>query len=1024
MQLTICGILVNFPYEPYPCQLDYMEKVITCLNQLTKENFCFSYCLLHLNIQRSNAALESPTGTGKTLCLLCACLGWLETVHPKENITPNMSTSKNLLKNEKQLQPARPQILYASRTHSQLSQVIKELNKTTYAGIRVCILGSRDQLCIDEEVKAEKQSIIKNHICRAKRLSRSCRYYNELKNATATSFIFGDNKVMDIEDLLSSGKLNNFCPFYKAREGVEEADLILMPYNYVLDPTTRRVNKINLSGNILIFDEAHNLEKVCEESASFSFTSKDFAAALREAQDALRLLIDDQETIRKQRDETEELFGSDALQLKLATLPDVDMNVLSNQIVLLEKVEQEFCEAVSAATSEGNLEEGITLPGHFLSDILLKAGIRPDMCEPISVLADHLSSYLTVKGKIVIFKEENFPLLTVIAAANNSPWVSRGLAFSKFSSLVNAVYYRNISQTSKCEIMHDTDDFKVYICSGQVGKNSDSESLSNCSKIPGSFSINYWCFSAGIGMSLLLKCQLRSVIVTSGTLSPLDSFVNEMRIPFPIRLENCHIVKSEQYLFCICPSGPDGERLHADFSNRNNKKYLNSLGNSIVNFCRIIPQGFLIFFASYTQLNNCINYWTNNSIMDRVKRFKKVFIEPKTKCEFQTIMDEYKRLAEASGTELGVVFFGVLRGKLSEGYDFSDCSARAVVIAGIPFPPAFDPHVRLKRDYLNEQKQKKLLSLDGSAWYVLDAVRVVNQAIGRVIRHRNDFGAIILADNRFSSWPNYYYPNWLRQSAMAYKNFGDVVKALANFFKQHQCSRRSLTQPSTHAEASSDNSKLLEHNDDCFAFDFKENSQSKILSKRQRVEIIEESELPSFDLLQQTYRSDDGQASESSQLSSVWDDLSLPSTSAMQNYLLPQTDDNDSQASFSSAFSVRRKIKIKRDIQPETSSEKEAQPQVNQCDNIQTTECTVEKKENTVKSIANYIASIKQAVAPSAYANFVLLCQRYKEKNNLSDVLSWFKETKLDKSHRQLFVGFRIFVKKEHLKTFDAYVAS
>ncbi|KRX89699.1 Regulator of telomere elongation helicase 1 -like protein [Trichinella pseudospiralis] len=987
MQLTICGILVNFPYEPYPCQLDYMEKFYN----FTKENFCFIYCLLHLTIQRSNAALESPTGTGKTLCLLCACLGWLQTVHPKENITSNISISKNLSKNEKQLQPdiltlARPQILYASRTHSQLSQVIKELNKTTYAGIRVCILGSRDQLCIDEEVKAEKQSIIKNHICRAKRLSHSCRYYNELKNATATSFTFADNKVMDIEDLLSSGKLNNFCPFYKAREAVEEADLILMPYNYVLDPT----------------------EKVCEESASFSFTSKDFAAALREAQDALRLLIDDQETIRKQRDETEELFGSNALQLNLAKLPEVDMNVLSNQIVLLEKVEQEFCEAVKSATSEGNLEEGITLPGHFLSDILLKAGIRPDMCEPISVLADQLSSYLTVKGKIVIFSKKKifFLLLKVIAAANNSPWMSRGLAFSKFSSLVNAVYYRHMSQSSKCETMHDTDDFKVYICSGQVSKNSDTESLSNCSNIPGSFSINYWCFSAGIGMSLLLKCQLRSVIVTSGTLSPLDSFVNEMRIPFPICLENSHIVKSEQCLFCICPSGPDGERLHADFSNRSNKKYLNSLGNSIVNFCRIIPQGFLIFFASYTQLNNCINYWTNNSIMDRVKRFKKVFIEPKTKCEFQTVMDEYKRLAEASSTELGVVFFGVLRGKLSEGYDFSDCSARAVVIAGIPFPPAFDPHVRLKRDYLNEQKQKKLLSLDGSAWYVLDAVRVVNQAIGRVIRHKNDFGAIILADDRFSSWPNSYYPTWLRQSAMAYKNFGDVVKALANFFKHHQCSRRSLTNTSLPDEASIDKSKLLEHNDDCFAFDFKENDQSKILLKKQRMEIMEESELPSLDLLQQTYRSDDGRASQSSQLSSVWDDLSLPSTSALQNNPLPQTDsDNCSQVSFSSAFSVRRKIKIKRDIQPETSVEKETQAQVIQCNNIQTTtNCNVERKENTVKSIASYIASIKQAVAPSAYANFVLLCQRYKEKNNLSDVLSWFKETKLDTSHPQLFV--------------------
>lgn len=46
----------------------------------------------------------------------------------------------------------------------------------------------------------------------------------------------------------------------------------------------------------------------------------------------------------------------------------------------------------------------------------------------------------------------------------------------------------------------------------------------------------------------LLSQGVRCVLLTSGTLSPLDSFALELGVPFPVRLENPHVIGPHQVL--------------------------------------------------------------------------------------------------------------------------------------------------------------------------------------------------------------------------------------------------------------------------------------------------------------------------------------------------------------------------------------------------------------------------------------------------------------------------------------------
>ena len=72
----IGGLKVEFPYRPYGTQMAFMGRVIYTLDRAQRDGRC-------------HALLESPTGTGKSLSLLCSTLAWQQNFAAKLQPKPD-----------------------------------------------------------------------------------------------------------------------------------------------------------------------------------------------------------------------------------------------------------------------------------------------------------------------------------------------------------------------------------------------------------------------------------------------------------------------------------------------------------------------------------------------------------------------------------------------------------------------------------------------------------------------------------------------------------------------------------------------------------------------------------------------------------------------------------------------------------------------------------------------------------------------------------------------------------------------
>jgi regulator of telomere elongation helicase 1 len=716
--VTIKGVTIKFPFPPYDIQKNYMEKVVECLEG------------------GKNGVLESPTGTGKTLSLLCASLGWLEA--KKKQYADQMKLQHDhFFKPEGEESPPviyAPKIIYASRTHTQLHQAMQEMKKTAYSYMRACILGSREQMCIHEEVVNERNASAKVTMCRTKVKRNQCSYYSRVEVQRDNPELC-DLSIIDMEDIMELGRCHDFCPYYMARELKTDADIIFIPYNYLLDPKTIKMMEGEICNNVIILDEAHNIEKVCEDSVSVQIKETDIKTAVEDISAIVDLMASE-----KRLDVEEVPFTSKELLILNKMLMTFQNKLLEINLVKLAL-------------------EGTVLDGDYIFQILDESEISYNNFSGVMDLLSNIQEFFSATKLI----QKN------------------GYGLDFFSHLLHIIFYdtspeykQKIKECFKVQIEEKTDR-----CNNSfVSQSQHSQSQEEDCRV-----LNFWCFSPGFAMKMLINRCIHCVILTSGTLAPLQPLISELELNVGVQIENPHIVKDHQICVKVLSKGPDMELLKSNFQNRTNPKYLRSLGQAVCNLIRIIPNGVLIFFPSYLIMEKTIEHWHSNGIWESIDRIKSIYVEPKDKISFDNAMvDYYSKIQDPNYK--GAIFMGVCRGKVSEGLDFADINGRAVIITGLPYPPFKDPKIILKKRYLDNRHKKNREYLNGDDWYDSEAIRAINQAVGRVIRHKNDYGAIILLDTRFAQ-PKVKNTMslWLRRHITDTKNFGEAIKNVKSFFQ-------------------------------------------------------------------------------------------------------------------------------------------------------------------------------------------------------------------------------------------------
>lgn len=627
-----------------------------------------------------------------------------------------------------------PLIYYGTRTHKQIAQVVRELRKSAYGSLRMAVLSSRERTCIHPHISRTNN---KNEECKELLENNGCPFQSHLKKFTEYPTLYekGSVEPYDLEDLVNIGKKLKVCPYFWTLDLIPSCDIVFCPYNYLIDPIIRKCLDIKLDNAIVVLDEAHNIEDSSREAMSLSIT-----------QDQIRDIVNDLEELQRQGVSPEDHHAVAKVMSRLS----IWITQHSDHLNDYRSFDQ----------------SGKVWAGREILALLTEVGLGQ---QTFPILKKIITAITTVEKD----PEKYVPVLLA----------------STCNVLQNIVLILDYLYKDSMKYMEDFRAAVVKTVSNKKITESHGDWISKSFAREKSWThtLSFWCLNPAVAMSDI-KEKTHSVIVASGTLWPMDSFESELDTPFPLKLQTGHVVQSDAVWVGSLSNGPTNHQLTATFKNTEVFAFQDEVGRVVLDVCKIVPNGVLCFFPSYSMMNKLTQRWQTTGLWNELCECKFVVTEPqKTDASsFDASMAEYYKYAcnEAGDCpKKGAILLAVCRGKVSEGLDFADDSARAVITVGIPFPNIKDIQVDQKKKYNDSCIKMGRPVMSGNTWYETQGFRALNQALGRCIRHKSDWGALVVVDHRFTEREKYRkgLSKWIREKVCCFRSYSDAMSSLQRF---------------------------------------------------------------------------------------------------------------------------------------------------------------------------------------------------------------------------------------------------